>query len=109
MCPFTNGDIEISKINQDSLINAFCNDNNILKLEDVQRANELARLNQRKTDQPNEVTKQAYSSQEQDAIKLYTVDNQANLYIHGQLRKKIHKQVALNFNESQTHRNVKRP
>ena len=48
VCPFTNGDIDISKLNSDSLVNAFCNDNNILKLEDVQRSNELARIDQRR-------------------------------------------------------------
>lgn len=37
---------------------------------------------------------------ELEAKTLCTVDNPANLYIHGQLRKKIFKHVALNFHEA---------
>ena len=40
---------------------------------------------------------------EKDAQKLFTVDNPANLYIHGQLRKKLYKNVAMNFHEAAVH------
>lgn len=119
-----------NKVNRDSLTNALCNDNNIIKVDQVQR---LRRLKQAQgglggsrappigigesAQQPSAVS--GLSSPfvpkgrdqfaqgtphdqlaERDAQKLFTVDNPANLYIHGQLRKKIYKHVALNYHEA---------
>jgi len=118
-----------SKVNSDSLANALCNDNNILKADQLQRQRELrqarggpgssrAPVTGEPSQQPSAVggLSSPFVSKgrdllyaqgpphdpisERDAQKLFTVDNPANLYIHGQLRKKIYKHVALNYHEA---------
>ena len=94
-----------NKVNTASLQNAFCNDNNIVKVHQLTRA---------KPDQ-SEVTPTVCSisspfeakTKSDDFIghgdkeKLLSVANPANLYIHGALKKNLVKDISVNFHEAQ--------
>jgi hypothetical protein len=117
-----------NRVNGDSLTNALCNDNNIIKVDQLQRQRKLKQApgglgssREPLADEPPQqlaavsglsspfVSKgrDLYAQgtpldplSERDAQTLFTVDNPANLYIHGQLRKKVYKHVALNYHEA---------
>jgi hypothetical protein len=115
-------------VNSDSLANALCNDNSLIKADELlreqrreQTAGVLAGSRELWAGEPLQppAAVSSFSSpfaskgrepggqgpmhgllSEGDARKLATVDNPANLYIHEQLRKKIYKHVAVNYHEA---------